>query len=319
MMSESRQEKIKIGISGCLLGEEVRFDGGHKHNGYITGTLSQFFDFESFCPEVAIGLGIPRKTIKLISRENEIRCVSSTDESVDYTEQLTEVAKDKEQWHQGLCGYILKNRSPSCGMERVKVFDNGHPANKGVGIYALEMMRNAPDMPVEEEGRLEDPILRENFIKRVIVYHRWKVLLEEGLNLESLHSFHAQHKLVFMSHDQNLCRQLGKELSFVKKDDVKSFVPEYASSAMEILKIRATISNHVNVLQHIQGYLKSHLDKGDKQELSETIEDYRLGNVPLIVPITLFRHFFRLYPNEYIEDSVYMNPHPKELMLLNSL
>jgi len=204
-------------------------------------------------------------------------------------------------------------------MERVKVYDNGHPINMGEGIYTKRMMENFPNLPVEEEGRLEDPIIRENFVGRVIFYSQWRSLLEEGITLHALTSFHAKHKLLFMSHDQDLCRSLGADLAKIREQELQEFIPKYISRAMSIMKIKATIGNHVNVLQHIQGYLKKHLDSEDKQELNESIEDYRLGRLPLIVPITLLRHHFRRFPNAYIENSVYMKPHPKELMLLNSL
>lgn len=319
LMKMANLGEMTIGVSACLLGEQVRYDGGHKHNAFITQSLSRFFSFQGFCPEMAIGLGVPRKTIKLIKMYDEIRCVGSDDESLDYTNALIEATDNKKNWHGSLCAYIVKNRSPSCGMERVKVFDNGHPINMGEGIYTKRLMENFPNLPIEEEGRLEDPVIRENFIGRVIFYARWKNLLEQGVSLHALTKFHAQHKLLFMSHDQNLCRSLGADLSKVSQENLDGFVDEYINRAMELMKIKASIGNHVNVLQHIQGYLKNHLGADDKQELSETIENYRLGNLPLIVPITLLRHHFRHYPHEYIENSIYLNPHPKELMLLNSL
>lgn len=316
-------EKILIGVSSCLLGEQVRFDGGHKHNGYLTQTLGQFFEYRPFCPEVSIGLGIPRPTLRLEIKDKDqtrqIRCVASKDSETDYTEALSTCAQQQKHWQQQLCGYVLKKASPSCGMERVKVFENGHPSNTGVGIYAKTLMENFPNLPVEEEGRLEDPVLRENFIHRVIVYHRWLTLLANGINRKALTDFHAQHKLVLMSHDQDLTRTLGSDLSRVTETEVQEFSSEYLNRLMAIMKIKATVKNHVNVLQHIQGYLKKQLSKDEKQELSEMITEYRLERVPLIVPITLLRHYFRAHPNEYIENSFYMKPHPKELMLLNAI
>lgn len=319
LKQDNNESDLVIGVSSCLLGEQVRFDGGHKHNAYLTKTLSAFFRFESFCPEMAIGLGVPRKTIKLIKLKEDIRCVGSDDESQDYTQALSDSADQQSSWHSKLCGYVVKKSSPSCGMERVKVYDNGHPVNMGEGIYTKRMMENFPNLPVEEEGRLEDPVIRENFIGRVIFYSRWRLLLEDGLTLHGLTSFHAQHKLLFMSHDQDLCRSLGADIAKIREADLQDFIPQYISRAMDLMKIKASIGNHVNVLQHIQGYLKKHLDSEDKQELNESIEDYRLGRLPLIVPITLLRHHFKRHPNAYIENSVYMKPHPKELMLLNSL
>jgi uncharacterized protein YbgA (DUF1722 family) len=204
-------------------------------------------------------------------------------------------------------------------MERVKQYREGSVERTGVGIYANRMMQNFPNLPVEEEGRLGDPVLRENFIQRVFIYFRWSQLVATGLSLESLTRFHAQHKLTLMSHDQELARELGRELSDVMSQNLQEFADEYISRLMIILKIKASRGNHVNVLQHIQGYLKKHLSKDDKRELTESIDQYRLGYLPLIVPITLLRHHFLKYPDEYIENSYYMCPHPRELMLLNSL
>lgn len=320
-MSEalSKQDKIKVGISSCLLGEQVRFDGGHKRNAYITSFLSVYFDFVAFCPEVSIGLGIPRKTLRLENNGKQIICVESKDSSQEFTINLEQCAQEQFNWHEQLCGYILKRSSPSCGMERVKVFSKGQPSNTGVGIYAKRLMENFPNLPVEEEGRLEDAVIRENFVQRVIVYHRWQAFLKGDINKHSFSEFHGRHKLILMSHDQDLTRALGADLAKVASKDLKDFVPFYIDRLMALLKIKATVKNHVNVLQHIQGYLKRDLSKEDKAELSEVITDYRLGQLPLIVPITLLKHHFRSHPNEYIASSYYMQPHPKELMLLNSI
>jgi uncharacterized protein YbgA (DUF1722 family)/uncharacterized protein YbbK (DUF523 family) len=311
--------KIPLGISSCLLGEEVRFDGGHKNNAYITQSLGIYFKFEPFCPEVEIGLGIPREPIRLVITGNEVRCVGVKDNSLDVTDKLTMIADQQHDWQQEIYGYILKKDSPSCGMERVKQYRNGSVERAGVGIYASRIMQNFPNLPVEEEGRLGDPVLRENFIQRVFIYHRWGQLVKSELSWKALTSFHAQHKLILMSHDQDLARELGRELSESSSMDIGQYAEKYISKMTNVLKIKATRGNHVNVLQHIQGYLKKHLDKEDKRELTESIEQYRQGYLPLIVPITLLRHHFLKYPDDYIEQSYYMHPHPKELMLLNSL
>jgi uncharacterized protein YbgA (DUF1722 family)/uncharacterized protein YbbK (DUF523 family) len=318
-MNQEMSNKIPIGISSCLLGEEVRFDGGHKNNSYITQTLGNYFSFKPFCPEVDIGLGTPREPIRLVVEKESVRCVGTKTSSLDVTNELIACADNQQGWQQEIYGYILKKDSPSCGMERVKQYRNNSVERTGVGIYANQMMRNFPNLPIEEEGRLGDPIIRENFIQRVFIYYRWGELIASGLEWESLTKFHAQHKLILMSHDQNLARELGRELSEASSKNLSDYADEYIANLMTILKIKATRGNHVNVLQHIQGYLKKHLDKEDKQELSEAIEQYRLGYLPLIVPITLLRHHFLKYPDDYISNSYYMNPHPKELMLFNSL
>ena len=311
--------EILIGISSCLLGEKVRFDKGHKHNSYITGTLGNYFRFKPFCPEMAIGLGTPRETLRLVEAEDGVRCVGTKTSTIDVTDALHEMAQQQRDWHEDLCGYILKKDSPSCGMERVKVYKKSVPERSGVGIYANVLLQNFPNLPVEEEGRLGDPILRENFIKRVFAYRHWRDLVSEGLTLHKLTDFHAQYKYVLLSHNQHRARELGKRLANAAKEPMGAVAEWYLEEFMAILKRRATRRNHVNVLQHLQGFLKIDLDKNDKQELSETIEAYRRQLLPLIVPIVLLRHHFRRHPKPFIEKSKYLRPHPSELMLLNSL
>ena len=319
MMAKPSVKPIKIGISSCLMGEKVRFDSGHKKNAYIMGVLSDYFDFTAFCPEVEIGLGIPREPIRLVHMQGEVRCRGSKNESLDVTDELYAIAEKQRQWHEGLCGYILKKDSPSCGMARVKVYNNDMPKREGVGLYAQTLMTNFPFLPVEEEGRLEDAQLRENFIQRVYVYSRWKEIEGQGLSLTNLQAFHAQHKYIFMSHHQTKAKELGALLVGTHQTDLRQLADQYLELMTAILKIIATKKNHVNTLQHIQGYLKKQLHADDKAELVSLIDDYRQGLLPLIVPITLLRHHFRKHPNAYITESYYMKPHPGELMLLNTI
>ncbi len=320
-------DKIPVGISSCLLGEKVRFDGQHQLDSYIEKTLGEHFAFRAFCPEVAIGLGIPRRPIRLIAvhaggegdAAEQIRCVSTVDDQLDYTDALTDCANEQQSWQQGLCGYILKKSSPSCGMERVKVYDGARPRRDGVGIYAATLMKNFPDLPVEEEGRLGASVLRENFIQRVYVMHRWKGLQSQGLTVGGLVNFHARHKLILMSHCQKSYRALGPLVASANRGNLAEISARYIHELMQALKVKATRGNHVNVLQHIQGYLKQQLDADDKAELSESIAQYLRGQVPLIVPITLLNHHFRRNPNEYIRDSWYMRPYPAEMSLQNDI
>lgn len=313
-------EKIPVGVSSCLLGDQVRYDGGHKRHSYITGTLGRYFEFHPFCPEVDIGLGIPRKPIRLVRAEDgEIRCVQVDDPAVDHTLALRESLARGRDRVAGLCGYILKKDSPSCGMERVRVWRGEMPAREGSGIFAEALIREFPWLPVEEEGRLGDSVLRENFIQRVFVLRRWFALREAGLSAASLTRFHARHKLIVMSHDQTQYLALGRLLADAGKSDLEQVAGEYLPGLMAVLKVTATRGKHVNVLQHIMGYLKKSLAADDRQELVRTIEDYRLGLVPLIVPITLLNHFFRKHPHPYIAESWYMKPYPAELILRNQL
>ena len=310
-------KKIPIGISSCLLGQNVRYDGGHKRDSYITGTLGEYFDFHPFCPEMAIGLGAPRPTLHLVKIDHTVHCVGIKNPDCDVTERLRNYAEQQIHQHAGLCGYILKKGSPSCGMERVRVYTGAQHHKDGVGIYAEEMLRNNPLLPVEEEGRLGDPGLRENFIQRVYVLHRWKAMLAEGLTASSLTNFHARHKLIIMSHEDY--RDLGQLLAGLTKASLEQVAEQYILQLMTTLKKPATRKNHVNVLQHIQGYLKKALSADDKAELCEVIERYRNGYVPLIVPLTLLKHHFRKSPDPYIEESYYMSPYPQELQLINQL
>lgn len=310
---------IKVGISSCLLGNPVRYDGGHKRHSYIESTLGQFFELIPFCPEVDIGMGIPRPPIRLELINHQVHCIGVNDPQQDVTLELKHSAQQQQSWHQQLCGYILKKDSPSCGMERVKLYKNNMPERVGQGIYAAQMMENFPHLPVEEEGRLGDPKLRENFIQRVYIMARWNNMLADGLEAKALIDFHARHKLIIMSHNQNDVRSMGRLLANLNKDNLEPVAEKYLQQLMASLKVLATRGNHVNVLQHIQGYLKQELDTDDKKEMVETIERYAKGELPLIVPITLLKHHFRKSPDPYIDRSYYMSPHPQELGLLNNV
>ena len=311
------ETKIKIGISACLLGERVRYDGGHKHNRYIHHTLGAFFEFSAFCPEVNIGLGIPRAPIRIVlegsEEQPEQRVVGVKNPEKEYTQELTGCADAQQHWVAELCGYIFKKDSPSCGMERVKAWRNDHPTRKGTGLFAQQLIKNNPLLPCEEEGRLNDLHLRENFVERVYVYSRWKQLAEEGITAQKLVQFHSRHKFIILSHNQKKYRELGQLMSNIPKNDLDAFANNYISQVMAVLKKPATRKNHINVLQHLQGYLRPNLDGDDKKELLQAIETCRTKDGPLTVPRTLLRHYFRKFPDEYIARSYYLQPYPDEL------
>lgn len=311
-------DKPPVGISSCLLGYAVRYDGGHKRHSYIEQTLGQYFQFRPFCPEVESGMGIPRPTLQLRETAQGIRCVATTDSGHDVTERLQSVAAQQEDWLSGLCGYIFKQDSPSCGVERVKVYRDDTPQQSGTGIFADYVKQRFPLLPLEEEGGLGDPVLRENFVQRVFVLQRWRELCREPLTPHGLMRFHSRHKLIAMSHEQNRARELGR-MAAARADDIDKTAERYIAALMACLKIIATRGNHVNVLQHIQGYLKHKLDADDKQELIETIESYGSGMLPLIAPITLLKHHFRKQPDAFIDQSCYLFPHPVELALLSGI
>lgn len=310
---------IRIGISSCLLGREVRFDGGHKRDAFIDGVLGDYFEFVPLCPEVEIGLGVPRDPIRLERRSGHVRVVGVRQPELDVTEPLREQGRRVVRDNPGLSGYILKSKSPSCGMERVKVYAaaSGIPAADGVGEFARSLMGQWPELPVEEEGRLNDPVLRENFIERVFVYKRWQDLAAGGLSPAGIVDFHTRHKLLIMAHGEQAYRELGWMVAGCGDEDPDTFGARYIAALMAALRKRAGRKSHANVLQHVQGFLKDQIDAADKQELNEVIEAYRLGRVPLVVPLTLLNHHFRRHPDDYMQHQVYLNPHPPELMLRN--
>lgn len=311
--------KIPVGVSSCLLGQRVRYDGGHKRNLFVIDDLGAYFDYQAFCPEVAAGMGTPRETIRLVGINDEIRAVGTENNDYDVTDLLRNTSLEQQHWQQNIYGYILKKDSPSCGMERVKVYRKNTPKRDGMGIFAKVLLENFPELPVEEEGRLNDATLRENFVQRVLVYYRWRQLKDEGLSMKQWTEFHAKHKWIFFSHNQVLARKLGKLLADTRETSKNERLPLYSKAMMELLKIPATRRNHSNVLQHIQGFIKNQLTASEKAELGQTISDYREGLVPLIVPITLLRHHFMVHPNQYINNSYYLEPHPKDLKLLNTI
>lgn len=311
-------DKIPIGISSCLLGEEVRFDGGHKQDSYILGTLSDYFEFQPVCPEVAIGLPIPRPPIRLVQHDDAIHVVGVKDPTIDVTDKLHDYGQKMAREMTDISGFIFKRASPSCGMERVKVYaPDGRSIDKASGAFAEEIKKGRPLLPTEEEGRLGDPGLRENFIMRVFVYHRWRTLVAGGLTAKKLIDFHSDHKYLVMAHNQSAYKAMGKLLADAGKADIDALADEYVEALMTALAKPAPRKQHVNVLQHLLGYLKNQIDAEDKAEMLEVIEHYRDGIVPLIVPITLLKHHFRRHPHEYIERQVYLTPHPHELMLRN--
>jgi len=318
--SVAETPRIRIGVSSCLLGQEVRYDGGHKHSGYITQTLARHFEFVPFCPEVAIGLGIPRPPIRLVQTPSGVRARGVDQPDRDVTDALIAYGARIAGEIGGFSGYLFKKGSPSCGMERVKIYtEQGMPATSGAGLYADAIMAAHPLLPVEEEGRLMDPVLRENFIERVFVHHRWQVLQVSGLTAQKLVDFHTEHKFSVLAHHEQTYRAMGRLVAEAGRRDLDELAAEYFHALMTALKHRATRRRHTNVLMHVMGYLKKHLDSGDKAELLELIDRYRNGLVPLIVPITLLKHYLRRFPDPYINRQVYLNPHPDELMLRNGL
>ncbi len=312
-------EKLKLGISSCLIGELVRYNGQHKRDNYIINVLGQFASWIPVCPEVEVGMGVPREPIRLVDEDGDIR-VKTTKTQRDYTDALAKYSTKRclALATELLDGYILKAKSPTCGMERVKVYKGNGVRKDGVGAFAKVLMATMPELPVEEEGRLNDPRLRENFISRCYAYHRWQEMAAEGLSRHRLVKFHQAHKFALMAHNQAGYRRLGRIVANPKEySDTAAWARAYLLEFTEVMRRPPTQRNHTNVLQHIAGYLPKDLDAADRKEVTELIKQYHNGLVPLIVPITLLRHHARKFDVEYIRDQVYLTPHPGEMMLLN--
>jgi len=310
---------IKIGISSCLLGCKVRFDAGHKRDRYITDMLGRYFEFVEVCPELEVGMGVPREAVRLEGEIDNPRMVGNKS-GEDWTERMNRYAQRRVRQadFDDLCGFILKNRSPSCGMERVKVYTGtGSAERKGVGLFARALLASNPELPVEEEGRLEDAALRDNFIVRVFAYHRLQELFRQPFRRRDMIAFHAAHKYLLLAHSPKHYNELGRLVADLKTYRASEFRALYRTRFMSALSVRSTPRKNVNVLQHIAGFLKHQLRPPEKEDVHAAIKDYHAGLVPLVVPITLIRHFVKKYAVEYVLGQVYLEPHPRELMLRN--
>lgn len=314
---------IKIGVSSCLLGEQVRFDGSHKRSDFLVETFGRFVEFVPVCPELDIGLGVPRETLRLMRSADhagdDVRLVANKS-GIDHTDRMNAYAKRRTASlaSEELSGYVLKKSSPSCGMERVRIYgSSGMATRNGAGLFAVALTRRYPSLPVEEEGRLSDPHLRENFVERVFAYRRLRSFFAARWTLGGLVQFHTAHKLVLMAHSPRAYSELGRFVANAKQLARSEVCDQYRLAFMAALKKLASTKRHTNVLQHMLGYLRGHLDTAARGELVTLIDDYRRGLVPLIVPITLFRHYVRKFDVSYLSGQVYLDPHPKELMLRN--
>ncbi len=313
-------DKIRLGISTCLLGENVRFDGGHKLDRYLRDTLGAYVEYVPVCPEVECGLGVPRESMHLEGDPGRPRLVT-TRTGKDLTERMEAWARRRvvELEKENLCGFVFKSDSPSSGMERVKVYSGkgSQPVRQGIGIFARTFMERFPLLPVEEEGRLHDPVLRENFIERIFACKRWGEAAAAGRKAASLVKFHSAHKLLLLSHSEKHYREMGKLVARAGTIPARELFALYETLLMEALRLKATPAKNANVLQHMAGYFKKQLSAGERQELQEVIGEYRRGDIPLVVPVTLIRHYVRKYDEPYLKDQVYLHPHPQELKLRN--
>jgi uncharacterized protein YbgA (DUF1722 family)/uncharacterized protein YbbK (DUF523 family) len=310
---------IRLGVSACLLGQEVRFDGGHKRDGFLSDVLGRFVEWVPVCPELEAGLGVPRPALRLMRAGSELRVVE-TGSGRDHTPALARTAAQRVAALRRLelCGYVLKKSSPSCGMERVKVYAQGAPARReGRGLFAAALLEALPRLPVEAEGRLHDPVLRENFIERIFAYRRLLDLFGARWTARDVVAFHTAHKLQLLAHAPEAYRALGRLVARVNALPRAELRARYEEGFMQALARRATRGRHANVLQHMAGFLREGLGREERAELGEAIQDHRRGLVPLVVPLVLVRHHARRLGVGYLLGQVYLEPHPKELMLRN--
>lgn len=310
---------LRLGISRCLLGDEVRFDGGHKRDNFLTDVLGPYVEWIPVCPEVEAGLGTPREAMRLVGDPAHPRLLTIKS-GQDHTRSLEKMTTGRlaELGSSDLSGFVFKRGSPSCGLERVRVYtEKGMPSHTGAGIFARAFAEQFPLIPVEEEGRLCDAPLRENFIERIFCYRRYQDLLEDGVTRQAVVRFHTIHKYLLLAHSVQHYQWLGRLVGQADRYRPRELAVKYGELFMKALAVKATVRKHVNVLQHMLGYFKAHLGAPQKAELLDVINDYHRGLTPLIVPLTLVKHYVHLFDVAYIRDQVYLNPHPKELMLRN--
>lgn len=311
--------KISLGISQCLLGEPVRFDGGHKRNRYLTDVLSQYVEYHAVCPELAIGLGVPRKPIRLIVTDGQDRIRSVENAGVDVTDALMQEAEHAVQQMPNICGYIFMQNSPSCGVYGLKRYsENGHGIDsRGRGAYAKRFMELMPLIPIEEAGRLNDAGLRENFITRIFALHDWRHTVALDPSAKKLIDFYSRYKYQVMAHHVPSYFLIGKFLANLSGRPIEDVCNEFIQLLMTALHHQASRKGNVNTLMHLRGYLKLHISKQDKEELSGAIDSYANGLTPLVVPLTLLKHHLMTLDNPYLKQQTFWAPHPESLGLRN--
>ncbi len=310
-------DSVKIGISSCLMGNPVRYDGGHSHDRFLTQTLGRFTTYVPVCPEVECGMPIPRDSLRLVGDPEAPRLVTRKD-GTDHTDQMMGwIPKRLDQLEkEDLCGFIFRSKSPSSGLYRIRVYSqDGKVRKTGTGLFARAFRERFPRIPVEEAGRLHDPKLRENFIENVFTLQRWRALINQNQTLGGLVDFHTRNKLLLLSHNTENYRKLGRIVAQGKGRKMDRLYDEYEAVLFKTLALQTTIPKQINVLQHIMGYFKKTITGEEKQELLEIFDQYREGHIPLIVPITLLNHYVRKYDQPWLKQQTYLNPHPVELKL----
>jgi len=316
----AEQDRVRVGVSSCLLGQGVRYNGGYKRDAFLVDTLGRYVEWVPVCPEVELGMGVPREPMRLERRDGQVAMLGITSRT-DHTPAMLSFARRHlaALAAEHLSGYVLKNDSPSCGLERVRVYGaGGVPSRSGRGLFAAALLQRFPDLPVEEEGRLGDPRLRESFIERVFAYHRLQVFFTGRWSLGGLVAFHTAHKLQLLAHSTTAYQVLGRLVSGARERARADLRASYSAQFMAALRHRATVGKHTNVLQHMAGYFKHELEAPARHELLGLIDEYRRGLVPLLLPVTLVRQHVDRCNVSYLKGQVYLDPYPRELMLRNA-
>lgn len=311
---------IPVGISSCLLGEEVRYNGGHKRSRLCLNQLDKVFEYHPFCPEVAIGLPTPREAIRMVGTLAEPRVVGTKTPDLDVTDELSNYSESLVTEVDKLCGYIFMQKSPSCGLYSSKIYKGEHPIPGGhAGMFARVLTKALPNLPVEEEGRLHDPVLRENFVARVFAYQDWRESVASEPSPKKLVAFHSRYKFLAMAHGQDAYRELGRLVADAGKENFDQRVQSYLAQFMRFLSKPANRKSHTNTLYHILGFLRESVESAARQEIVKVIESYRKGSVNLSVPASLLKHYVKLYGDDYIKEQVYLEPYSEELGLRNAI
>jgi uncharacterized protein YbgA (DUF1722 family)/uncharacterized protein YbbK (DUF523 family) len=315
------RKKLRLGISSCLLGKNVRYDGGHKRDDFLVGVLGEFVEWVPVCPELEVGMSVPREPIRLVGLSAAPRLLAERS-GTDWTEPMRRYAEERvaQLAELDLVGYVTKKDSPSCGMARVRVWTGKKatpPRRDGVGAFARVLREKLPLLPLEEEGRLHDAALRESFVERIFGYQRFRDAVKAGMGRGDLVAFHTRHKLALLAHSPDAYRKLGRLVGALEKGRIDPTVEAYGALFLQALAVPATRGRHVNVLQHVLGYFKDLLPPVERKELEGLVADYQRGLVPLVVPQTLIRHHVRRHGVSYLEGQSYLDPDPKELMLRN--
>ena len=313
-------EKIPVGISSCLLGQEVRYNGGHTRSKYCVNHLSRIFEFVAFCPEVAIGLGIPREPIRMIGAIDAPRVVGTVTTELDVTDALVDYAHTVAGQAENFCGYIFMKNSPSCGLYSTKIYnDKNNLPGKHAGMFTRTLRQLLPLLPVEEDGRLNDAVLRENFIAQVFAYHDWRVNVQNAAAAKKIVDYHSRYKYLIMAHNQSAYRQLGRMVAKSGIGDIESLAQKYIELFMKTVRKPANRRGHSNALYHLLGYLRDGVPGKVRQDIANHIEEYRVGIVNLAVPMSIMDHYLKLYGSEYVNRQAYLAPYSKDLGLRNNI